>query len=413
MANDISAILQALQPTSTAGTDLFTLSPKTRQGHLFQSMLPAGLGLIAASAPSTDPGAFGKGLGKAGQDLFTNMNTLGQREMQRKILNYNMQRQAAAAELAKAKAAREAQLLPYQLNKLMAEANKHKMLMRQYKGWYGPETREPTVTPPDTFGLGTVPTPGDEAVAAGAPAQSTVPKRYQDLLTPQEFERFRILGPEKGPQAINEYLSKKEALINPRLDASAIITQERAFATDFDRATKEARERMSGYQQMESIFEDPSKMKISPAKATLTNKAGQAEPFERDIFKDKNLEKRGAADLALIFSFMKMLDPRSVVREGEFAQARDTGGAITGLYLKAKSVLDGNLLGEDQSRGLMRVARGQFNAARRHVLSQRDTFMEQAAKYKESGIQPSRMFRFTDYTPRITLETLMDAEQVG
>ena len=157
------------------------------------------------------------------------------------------------------------------------------------------------------------------------------------------------------------------------------------------------------------IFEDPSKMKIS--KATLTNKAGQAEPFARDIFKNKDLEKRGAADLALIFSFMKMLDPRSVVREVEFAQARDTGGAITGLYLKAKSVLDGNLLGEDERRNLMRVARGQFNAARQHVLAQRDTFMEQAEKYKESGIQPSRMFRFTDYTPRITLETLMDAEQ--
>lgn len=202
------------------------------------------------------------------------------------------------------------------------------------------------------------------------------------------------------------------------LDASGIITQERAFATDFDKATKEARERMSGYQQLESIFEDPSKMKISKAK--LTNKAGQAEPFEKDIFKDKGLEKRGAADLALIFSFMKMLDPRSVVREGEFAQARDTGGAVSSLYLKAKSVLDGNLLGEDERRNLMRVARGQFNAARRHVLSQRDTFMEQAAKYKESGIQPSRMFRFTDYTPRITPETLInpnvdnaDAKQVG
>ena len=38
------------------------------------------------------------------------------------------------------------------------------------------------------------------------------------------------------------------------------------------------------------------------------------------------LDKPGAADISLIFSYMKMLDPRSVVREGEFLVARQTGG---------------------------------------------------------------------------------------
>ena len=32
-----------------------------------------------------------------------------------------------------------------------------------------------------------------------------------------------------------------------------------------------------------------------------------------------------AGDMALIFSYMKMLDPNSTVREGEYATAQDAG----------------------------------------------------------------------------------------
>mgnify|MGYP003110755506 CR=1 FL=1 len=42
--------------------------------------------------------------------------------------------------------------------------------------------------------------------------------------------------------------------------------------------------------------------------------------------------KPGVADLSMIFAYMKMLDPRSVVREGEQDQARATGG-ITDQYI--------------------------------------------------------------------------------
>ena len=43
----------------------------------------------------------------------------------------------------------------------------------------------------------------------------------------------------------------------------------------------------------------------------------------------------GAGDIALIFGYMKMLDPESVVREGEFATAQNAGGVpeqISGIY---------------------------------------------------------------------------------
>ena len=51
-----------------------------------------------------------------------------------------------------------------------------------------------------------------------------------------------------------------------------------------------------------------------------------------------SLEASGAGDMALIFQFMKMLDPGSTVREGEYATAANSGGipaAIQGYYNKA------------------------------------------------------------------------------
>ena len=59
-------------------------------------------------------------------------------------------------------------------------------------------------------------------------------------------------------------------------------------------------------------------------------------------------EPSAAGDLALIFNFMKVLDPGSTVREGEFANAQNAGGVsdrIVGLYNR---IIDGERLTETQ-----------------------------------------------------------------
>lgn len=51
-----------------------------------------------------------------------------------------------------------------------------------------------------------------------------------------------------------------------------------------------------------------------------------------------NLDRTGAGDMSLVFTFMKMLDPGSTVREGEYATAANSGGvpsAVQALYNKA------------------------------------------------------------------------------
>ena len=110
------------QANINPNTGLFSLSPQSRRQNLFQAMIPAGLSLIAASGPSTDPGAFSKGLAATGQNFFTNTNALNNQAMQRNILNYNMQRQAAAAKLAQEKAERDKKLFPLQMDKARRDA---------------------------------------------------------------------------------------------------------------------------------------------------------------------------------------------------------------------------------------------------------------------------------------------------
>jgi len=62
------------------------------------------------------------------------------------------------------------------------------------------------------------------------------------------------------------------------------------------------------------------------------------------------LEKPQVADLSMIFAYMKMLDPTSVVRESEQDQARKTGGAADWLVNYANMVQGGGSLTDEQRR---------------------------------------------------------------
>lgn len=87
----------------------------------------------------------------------------------------------------------------------------------------------------------------------------------------------------------------------------------------------------------------------------------------------------GAGDIAMIYSYMKMLDPTSVVREGEYATAANASGvpervlslynkAITGQFLTPKMRTEflsaGETLAKTKSQGFSKL-RGQFEGIAR------------------------------------------------
>mgnify|MGYP003112544495 CR=1 FL=1 len=79
------------------------------------------------------------------------------------------------------------------------------------------------------------------------------------------------------------------------------------------------------------------------------------------------LDKPGAADISLIFSYMKMLDPRSVVREGEFLVARQTGGPADFLLSYLNRLKDGSILTDGVRRSFRDMAIGLYDNASKNL----------------------------------------------
>lgn len=74
-------------------------------------------------------------------------------------------------------------------------------------------------------------------------------------------------------------------------------------------------------------------------------------------------EDNAAGDLSMIFSYMKMLDPGSVVREGEFATAQNAAGVPQRVMNIYNRLLEGERLGEKQREQFRGQANALFKAA--------------------------------------------------
>jgi len=71
----------------------------------------------------------------------------------------------------------------------------------------------------------------------------------------------------------------------------------------------------------------------------------------------------GASDMSMIFQYMKMLDPGSTVREGEFANAQNTGTVPQRVWNKYNQmVTTGEMLDQKQRQDFMREAKSLLTA---------------------------------------------------
>ena len=68
----------------------------------------------------------------------------------------------------------------------------------------------------------------------------------------------------------------------------------------------------------------------------------------------------GASDVALVFGYMKVLDPNSVVREGEFATAENTAGVSGKLRTIYNRALTGTRLTQPQRENFVNVSKNLF-----------------------------------------------------
>lgn len=145
---------------------------------------------------------------------------------------------------------------------------------------------------------------------------------------------------------------------------NAQIAQAVAKTKNLDQNTENA---VFNLQAIQSGKVDP-KEKFNQENTIRTQYQSRAKNYDavRDAFstiETSAQDKTGAGDIALVTSFMKMLDPGSVVRETEFATARDTGGLLDKLQGQAEKIKKGSFLSESQRKSFAGLAKKYLEAA--------------------------------------------------
>jgi hypothetical protein len=107
---------------------------------------------------------------------------------------------------------------------------------------------------------------------------------------------------------------------------------------------------------------------------------GIAQAFNKVSAAAKN--PSAAGDLSLIFGYMKILDPASVVREGEFATAQNAAGIPTQVSNMYNKVLSGERLSETQRSDFVNQARNLVKSQKGQLENFNSVYKDIATNYK-------------------------------
>ncbi len=132
----------------------------------------------------------------------------------------------------------------------------------------------------------------------------------------------------------------------------------------------------------------------------ITNEAGLRKEFD-DLSKDFRIQLAGAdrvrigassdtaqGDMALVYGFMKMLDPGSVVREGEFATAENTGGVPDRVRIMYNKALNGERLTPEMRSDFVKQAEAQMAGVteRQNALTERYTGIAKRHEFDPANV---------------------------
>ena len=228
-----------------------------------------------------------------------------------------------------------------------------------------------------------------------AKAGYLVPKTAKDVNKRQRFTS----GPNAGKLVFPDMVVSPEAL-----DINQIVNAELKLSKDFANDTSLERDQMSAYRRIEAIYDDPSQPLVfdgaGPVREVVSTDGVKVSMFD--------LSKAGAADLALIFNYMKMLDPGSVVRESEFALAASTGGVASRVAAFWDKIIKGGTLDEEMRRDLVGQSRNQFNSAVSNIKAKHKLSVMRAEEYKDYGINAKRALKMRLYEPMIKESNFLD-----
>jgi len=172
---------------------------------------------------------------------------------------------------------------------------------------------------------------------------------------------------EENKLKLEEYLKNKELNIKARdVELKGAKEGTKVYKEDFKREN-------ALRTQYNSLSRDFTKVRDSYSKI---KKVAEAE------------NPTSAADLSIIFNYMKMLDPTSVVRESEYASAEKARGVPETIRNTYNKVMKGNKLGPDQRADFIAMAEELYSEAEKVQNELKENYSNIAKLY---NIDPGRV----------------------
>jgi len=214
-----------------------------------------------------------------------------------------------------------------------------------------------------------------------------------------------------------EIKAMKQDIINKGIDAglkraqiNKILSQNRKLDIETQQAIvnlESSKNIGGGIIPREKIFDAEKKLRDE-----YTKKTSVAQDVLESYRRVEAAEENAVGDLALIFGFMKMLDPGSVVREGEFANAQNAAGVperVVNIYNK---LISGERLTDKQRKDFKSQANSLFKASRKTVDETRKDLGKVVNNY---GLNHENIFGSKDQITQADLDqvTQEDLDKAG
>lgn len=173
----------------------------------------------------------------------------------------------------------------------------------------------------------------------------------------------------------------------------------------------------------EFVFNDGSAVPRDPEKVYTQEKGlrGEFQDLNKEYRKQEDAFGRiiasaqdpsAAGDLALIFNYMKVLDPGSTVREGEFANAENSGGVGAKVYNMYNKVMTGERLTPQMRADFVTRGAKLYEESKRGFGAKADQYRGLSGQY---NVDPNRvvssgpLYQEEDYSNY----TVSDRKQMG
>ena len=202
-------------------------------------------------------------------------------------------------------------------------------------------------------------TPTERIKLAGLTPSSSGPQSWEEKvadmeetlgrdLKPEELEIVMGLKPKPSTTASGDKLQSKKGKIVSDL---AIL---KGLGYDVNSPQ---------YKAVLESLDDESDAKLTEIAGVRKEFTKLADPFIklRDAYlkiQDSARDPSPAGDLSLLFAYMKMLDPGSTVREGEFANAQNSGSIPQRVWAKYNQIVDGERLESGMRLDFLMRAKG-------------------------------------------------------